>query len=78
MVLTSAVTTVLAVYSWRRHVYMEITDWWDGIGALVLAAALIGSGNGDRRVPQPGLVRSCSPRLSISRPSSSTTVAISR
>ncbi len=42
MVATSAVTTVLAVYSWRRRIYMEITDWWDGIAALVLTAGLIG------------------------------------
>ena len=40
MLVNSAVMTVLAVYCWKRRTPMEFTDWWDGIGGLILAAAL--------------------------------------
>jgi methyl-accepting chemotaxis protein len=42
VLLVAVVMTVLAVYSWRRGVHMEITDWWDGVGATVLATGIVG------------------------------------
>jgi methyl-accepting chemotaxis protein len=42
MAINATVITVLAVYCWRHRTPMEYTDWWDGIGALVLALALSG------------------------------------
>ncbi|HEX5017640.1 MAG TPA: methyl-accepting chemotaxis protein [Actinomycetes bacterium] len=40
--LNSLLMTGLAVYSYRSRMPMEYTDWWDGIGGLVLATALVG------------------------------------
>src|SRR3954454_15146146 len=40
--LNAVVMTMLAIYSWRHRSPMEHTDWWDGIGALVLALGLSG------------------------------------
>ena len=40
--LNATVMTVLAIYSWRHRSPMEYTDWWDGIGALILALGLSG------------------------------------
>jgi len=40
MLVNSLVMSGLAWYCWKNRTPMEYTDWWDGIGALVLAAAL--------------------------------------
>jgi methyl-accepting chemotaxis protein len=40
VVLNASLMTCLAIYSWRHRTPMEYTDWWDGVGALVLAVAL--------------------------------------
>jgi methyl-accepting chemotaxis protein len=42
MLLTALAMTILATYSWRRRVHMEVTDWWDGVGATILATGIAG------------------------------------
>lgn len=53
IVVNATVMSGLAVHSWRQRAPMEYTDWWDGIGALVLAGALSGltTGSGGYRSP---------------------------